>query len=120
MLPPDGGRGGYGMDEKPKRKHFVAVRLSDDERAMVDATRGGRTRAATIRAAALGSLPRPVPQINLHLWTDLGRSLGNLAALAGMSRAGQFVNVEDARHAVAALRRLLVQGAAYIKESDEV
>ncbi len=106
------------MDEKPKRKHFVAVRLSDDERATVDAMRGGRTRAATIRTAAMGNLPRPVPPINLHLWTDLGKALGNLSALAGMSRQGQFVDVSDARQAVADLRRLLAQGAAYIKESD--
>jgi hypothetical protein len=107
------------MDEKPKRKHFIAVRFSDGELSSIDALRGGRTRAAAVRTAALGALPRPVPQINLHLWTDLGRALGNLSALAGMGRGGQFVDVGDARQAVTDLRRLLVQGAAYIKEADE-
>lgn len=85
----------------------------------IDALRCGRTRAATIRTAALGNLPRPIPAINSSLWVDLGRCLGNLATLAGMSRAGQFVEVADARRAVTDLRLLLAQGAEYIKESDE-
>jgi hypothetical protein len=107
------------MDEKTKRTHFVAVRFSDDELAMVDAMRGGRTRAATIRTAALGNLPRPIPAINSSLWVDLGRTLGNLSTLAGLSRAGQFVDAGDARHAITELRRLLVQGIAHIKEEEE-
>jgi len=98
--------------EKEKRTNFIAVRLTDAELSSVDSARGKMTRAAAVRHLALAQMPAPVPAINLHAWVDLGRALGNLATLAGMSRSGQFVDVGKAREAVAALRAALVGASA--------
>ncbi len=98
------------MDEK--RMNKVCVFLTDAETVALDDRRAKLRRSAYLRACLTNTVPHVIPPLNLHAWVDLGRALGNLSTLAGMSRRGEFVNVEEARAAVITLRAALVGASA--------
>ena len=99
------------MDEK-KRMNKVCVFLTDAETAGLDDRRGKMRRSACLRACLTNSVPPVIPPLNLHAWIDLGRALGNLATLSGMSRSGQYVDIGEARAAVNTLRAALIGASA--------
>lgn len=105
------------MDEKQnKRVTKVCVFLTDAETANLDDRRRKMRRSAYLRACLTNSVPPVIPPLNLHAWADLGRSMGNLSTLAGMSRSGEFVDVIDAQKAVRDLRAALT--GAHAQDAD--
>ena len=107
-----GKRGRKRLDASDLRAVRVDLHLSAAEAAALDEARGRMGRCAYIRAALTGSAPAQIPELNLHCWIDLGRALGNLATLAGMSRSGQYVDIGEARAAVRDLRAALIGAGA--------
>ena len=105
------------QDEIPEyevRTFAVKVMMNSDEINILDSARSSTnlSRAEVIRAlifknaAAIKKAPI-VPEINLQLARDLGRALGNLSTVAGVMRAGKFVELEDARYQVTELQKIL-------------
>jgi len=103
-----GGR--QSLPPEEKRNYCVSVRLNPSEISKLDEIRGGRTRGEAVRLSLLSKLPPAVPPVNLELRSDLGRSLGNLATLAGASRAGEYIDFSEIKTAVADLRLKLIEG----------
>lgn len=79
------------ISDAEKRKHGVTCRLTDAEQKHVDKLRGGATRGEFIRRAALGKMPKIVPEINLKAWAELSRSAANLNQIAKNSHS---INVD--------------------------
>ena len=100
-----GGRNSLPPDEK--RNHCVSVRLNPAELDRLDKIRGRMTRGEAVRLTMFSKMPAAVPSINSDLRSDLGRSLGNLATLAGASRAGEYIDVTEIKTAIADLRARL-------------
>lgn len=95
-----------------RREIAVKVMLNHAELDLIESARTGTklSRAEVIRALALNlKVERApiVPEVNLALARDLGRSLGNLATVAGVMRSGKFVELEDARWQVLQLQKIL-------------
>lgn len=70
-----------GRKPKPQhelRQHPVTCRLTDAEAEHIDRVRGAITRGEWLRRAALGKLPRIVPEINREAWAELARTAANL------------------------------------------
>jgi hypothetical protein len=109
-------RGRKKADAAELRTVRLDLHLSAAEAVALDHARGKMGRCAYIRAALTHNAPAQIPALNLHAWIDLGRALGNLSALAGMSRSGQYIDVGKAREAVNALRAALT-GASQ-KDAD--
>lgn len=100
------------------RVHRIVSRLSDDELVVLDSLRGKCRRGAFLRIAALGRVPRRVPQINQDTALDLSRALGNLATVATAMRAGHFAEIETVRHLVAEVGAAL-RGIRFEDGDDE-
>lgn len=67
---------------RPSLKHprtsLVSVFFNASELSLIDAARGGNSRAAYIRATTLGHNPRIIPFINASQWIALSRIASNL------------------------------------------
>ena len=109
-------RGRKRLDASDLRAVRVDLHLSAAEAAALDEARGRMGRCAYIRAALTDSAPAQIPELNLHCWVSLGKALGNLATLAGLSRQGQYVEVSAAREAINTLRAALT-GASTFKDA---
>jgi hypothetical protein len=72
-----------------KRQHHVACRLTDDELALVDARRGGMSRGAWLRTAALQRPPAVIPEINRRSWTIIGNIAKGVRYLIDQVKAGE-------------------------------
>jgi hypothetical protein len=100
------GRGQVG----DKRTHCVSVRLSPAELSLLDSRRGRNQRGSYLRACLLDKLPPVIPPVNLSLYSDLGRALGNLATVATAMRSGKYVELPEVLQAVRDLRLRLITG----------
>ncbi len=80
--PAGGKRGRKRKTETDRRAVAVACRLTNEELAVCDARRGGMTRGAWLRVAALQNVPSIVPEVNREAWIDLARAAGNLNQIA--------------------------------------
>lgn len=87
------------------RTHRVSVSFDPQEWASVEARRGGMSRAAWLRAAALAQLPHQVPAINRQAYAELARTAANLNQISRRLNAGDAVQVDEVSAALAALRR---------------
>jgi len=95
------------------RKHQVNCRLTDDELHDVDDRRGGLSRGAWLRTAAIKRPPRIVPEINREAWSHLAKVAGGLTYLVEVAKAGGTPPLDgsaltDLRQAVSDVRRLLI------------
>lgn len=100
------------IQEDERREIAIKVLVNQDELDVIEDARVGTrfSRAEIVRALALKRKIEHapiVPEINLILARDLGRSLGNLATLAGVMRSGTFVELEDVRCRVVELQKIL-------------
>lgn len=113
--------GGFFMDENlrkqsgrkdltptQRREHCVSVRLNDAELERLDIARGRHQRGEALRMISMDKLPAPVPEINVALRADLGRSLGNLATIATAMRAGNFAELGEIKILISELRNQLL------------
>lgn len=94
------------------RTNQVKVMLNDEELSFLDSARAGTrySRAELIRAIFFSrKIERPpiVPEVNLVLARDLGKALGNLAAVATIMREGNYVEFDDIRYVVRELQKTL-------------
>jgi hypothetical protein len=99
---------------QPDERREIAVKLmlNHAELELLESARIGTklSKAEIIRALAFNQKVERapiVPEVNITLARDLGRSLGNLATVAGVMRAGKFVELEDARWQVLELQKIL-------------
>lgn len=105
-----------GPKPKPQselRLYQVNCRLTADEIRLVDSRRGGLSRAAWLRIAALKKPPRIIPQINREAWSHLAKVAGGLTYLVEVAKIGGRPSFDvsmlaDLRQAIAALRRQLI------------
>lgn len=103
-----------------KRNKRVSVFLTDDELFVLDHARGGLGRGRAIRLLLNGALPRPIPEVNGKLASDLSRALGNISSLAAASRAGGFVPESQLLPLLHEVRFLLLTGKSQLSvEYDE-
>lgn len=77
------------------RKHQLNCRLTDHELETVDACRGGLSRAAWLRTAALSRPPQVIPQINREAWAHLGKVAGGLTFLVEAIKNGAILPVNN-------------------------
>jgi hypothetical protein len=72
------------------RTRRVNVRLSADEYAVISARADGAGLTSTefLRRAALGTVPRAVPEVNLEKWVELARLAGLIAQIVRGTREG--------------------------------
>lgn len=109
-----GRRGRKPISPDQQRRHAVTCRLTDAERARVDASRGAVTRGEYLRRAALGNPPRLVPELNRVAYAELARLSSNLNQLlrglnSGQGDADEAVQlVAEVRGHVTELRRDLL------------
>lgn len=111
-------RGPRPLPPAERREHCVSVRLNADELARLDAARGAprpgaHQRGEWLRMAALDRLPRTVPAVNAHAWTELARVAANLnqaqrAVNEGRAEGYPVALFDDLAARVAELRRLLI------------
>ena len=92
------------------REHSVNSRYSSGELAELDRLRGPIPRGVFQRRAVLGTVPHTIPPINIEAWRDLSRVSGNLATLATAMRAGEYVEIDEIRLALADFRLKLIAG----------
>lgn len=91
-----------------RRTLTVSSRMTPGELDEIDARRGIMQRGEWLRAAAFSALPpAPPPAISLDALRILSRVAGNLSTVAGAMRSGEYVEIEECRAAVAALRAAL-------------
>jgi hypothetical protein len=93
-----------------KRTHCVSVRLSPAELDLLDGRRGRNQRGSYLRACLLDKLPPIIPPVNLSLYRDLGRALGNLSTIAVAMRSGKYVELPEVLQVVRDLRMRLIVG----------
>lgn len=111
-------RGRKRMEADERRGIVVKSRVNSRELSALDARRGKMSRGAYLRAAALDRAPRPIPQINICAWRDLGRALGNLASISTAMRSGEYIELSACRNAVVDLRNAIL-GARDLAMNDE-
>jgi hypothetical protein len=72
------------------RTRRVNVRLTADEYAVIAARAAGTGLTSTefLRRAALGTVPRAVPEVNLEKWVELARLAGLIAQIVRGTREG--------------------------------
>lgn len=105
---------------KPKRdsdlrKHPVCCRLTDHELGVLDSLRGGLSRGAWLRIAAMQRPPRVIPPINREAWAHLGKVAGGLTFLVEAAKNGAIPPVDkqilsELRRAIAVVRQHLLGG----------
>ena len=98
----------------PEEVRTVTIKMmvNQSELAHIEAARAGTklSRAEISRALIAGKKVERapiIPEVNLQLARDLGRSLGNLATVAGVMREGKYVEFEDVRFQVLELQKIL-------------
>lgn len=105
------------------RRHAVTCRLTDAERQRVDACRMGMTRGEWLRRAALATIPRPIPAINLAAWAALARAAGNLNQLAHAVNAAKLGGHEmpdtDEIRAMLSMFRCSLVGASPASDQED-
>lgn len=104
-------RGRKKKDDGLKREHCVSSRFNTAELVRLDEVRGEMQRGEYLRSAAFGSLPAPIPAINLEAWQVLGKVAGNLATLATAMRGGEYKHLDEIQSAVDALRLALISNS---------
>lgn len=100
------------IEQDEVRLKAIKIMVNSAELAQIEAARIGTklARAEVVRFLALGKkIERApvVPEVNLQLARDLGRSLGNLSTVATVMRSGQFVELADVRFQVLELQKIL-------------
>lgn len=96
------------LPDAERRTITVSSRMTPGELREIDARRGIMQRGEWLRAAAFSALPpSPPPVISLDALRILSRVAGNLSTVAGAMRGGEYVEIEECRAAVAALRAAL-------------
>ena len=106
-------RGPKPKSDSELRKHQVNCRLTDHELQTVDARRGGLSRGAWLRIAAMQRPPRIVPEINREAWSHLAKVAGGLTYLVEVAKAGGTPSTDgsllaELRQSVSELRRQLI------------
>ncbi len=106
-------RGPNPKSDSELRKHQINCRLTDQELQALDARRGGLSRGAWLRTAAMQRPPRIVPAINREAWSHLAKVAGGLTYLVEVAKSGGTPSMDgsmvaDLRQAVSDVRRLLI------------
>lgn len=106
-------RGPIPKSDSERRKHQVNCRLTDLELQAVDARRGGLSRGAWLRTAAMQRPPRIIPEINREAWSHLAKVAGGLTYLVEVAKAGGTPSMDggmlsELRQAVSYVRRQLI------------
>ncbi|WP_319543704.1 hypothetical protein [uncultured Pseudodesulfovibrio sp.] len=106
-------RGPIPKTDAELRKTQVNCRLTDRELQIVDARRGGLSRAAWLRTAALQRPPRIVPAVNREAWSYLAKLAGGLTFFVQEAKSGRILTMDESllselRRAVADVRRKLI------------
>lgn len=75
---------GPGAGDGTRRNHVVSVRLSAQQLEHVDKARAGSglRRGPYLRMAAMGRLPRSIPEVNRAVWPAFGPAFEHLARVA--------------------------------------
>lgn len=115
---PRRGRGGRPRSTAPRHKG-ISVRLSEAERATLEAAAGPGGIADLLRSAALGREPAPapriIPEVHATAWIALGQGLGNLNQAVKLLHHGAETTVllpvlDELRRDVRSLRAVLLGG----------
>ena len=96
------------IDPQDLRDHCVSVRLNSQELAALDECRKRMRRGEALRALAFYEMPRPIPQINSEVWTELSKSASNLNQLAHHLNSGGDVQINEVRRALDDFRSRLI------------
>ena len=113
------GKNGVEIPTEAKRLRCVSVRLNADELDLLDMKRQKMQRGSFFRAMLIEKMPVFIPQINKEMHLNLGRSLGNLATVSTAMRAGNFVELDEIKKAVHALRLSLILPANSAETDDK-
>lgn len=100
------------IENSARRNIQVKVMLNDEEALILDRAREASklSRAEAMRALFLNrKIERApiVPEVNREFARNLGRALGNLAAVASVMREGKYVGFDDIRYVVHELQKTL-------------
>ncbi len=111
-------KGGRPRAAEPRKKSVRSYFTNEEYDALSTRAGRGTTRAAYLRACALGQralLPRHVPEVNFEVWLDLSKTFGNLNQLATAVNSGRIPQasfiadiVTEAKMACRDLRKALV------------
>jgi hypothetical protein len=111
-------RGRNPIPDNEKKSRVVGVRLTPDDLQTIDFARGNMSRAELLRGALMHNLPRPIPEINLETHRLLGKALGNLAAVATISRRGGYVQEIELLPLLREVRMLLISSKKDLEEEE--
>ncbi|MEF2146386.1 MAG: hypothetical protein V3573_13150 [Desulfovibrionaceae bacterium] len=106
-------RGPIPKKDAELRKHQVNCRLTDQELQTLDAHRGGLSRGAWLRTAAMKRPPRLIPAVNREAWSHLAKLAGGLTFFVQEAKSGRILTIDesllsDLRGAVGDVRRQLI------------
>ena len=92
-----------------RRTHQANCRLTDDEWLELQRRRGALAPAEALRVLALSrTLPRSIPQINLHAYGALARAAGNLNQLARRANATDQLDLAELAATLGVFRAALL------------
>lgn len=90
-------RGPAPFEPERLRSRRLSLYATADELAEIQrrAARVGMQPTAFLREAALGRLPRAVPELNREAWEALSRAASNLNQLARQMNFGEVLDLEE-------------------------
>ena len=101
----------FGVGDNTRRNHVVSVRLSPEQLERVDKDRAGYglRRGPYLRMAALGRVPRSIPEVNRDVWQALGPVFEHLARLSDSLLDGPRFHSEVVEREVRTIERELLR-----------
>ena len=91
--------------QKRKRRELW---LSDEEMKLIDEKRGSMSRPNFIRQAAIGTIPKQIPAINIEARMELAKIGGNLNQIARAANSGLDIEISEIQKEISKLRLSLI------------
>lgn len=91
------------------RDTVLKIRLSQNERSVIDKRAGRMSAAAYLRECAINRAPTAIPEINQKTLLELSRIGNNLNQIARRANAGFQIDHIELRQQIAALRLSLIE-----------